>query len=150
MWDTAASALKWLIDTLLKRRSDLLARDREKRLQVAAYLEQVAMIIESTLTDYKAGKLPHRAYAEAVALERSFEKVLYQVYDHDDLEQRSEVHEYQAAFREAIHLMDGTDEQVNLQLPAEPLSRDGQLLLADLESAGGQFRGVAVTLRAMA
>jgi hypothetical protein len=145
----AFDAIKWIVDTLLSKRKEEAARRTAKWNQVADYLDRLAKVIDSTVEDFKARRIPHGHYSLLYNLGSSFESVLRQVYDIDDPEDRSTVRKFRDALYNAVHLIEEGDEMV-LEASYAPDSELGQTVSADLQSAAGEFRALAMTLRATA
>jgi hypothetical protein len=146
MWKDAAGALKWIADKLIKRHSETAQNKRQKWLQVADYLESVAKLIDASGEDFKNNRIPHGHYGQLYGAAGHFSSVLSQVYTNRDYET---VQRYKSAFEAAVHLIEVGDAMV-LECADEPFTEAGQQVLSDLQAAAGHFRGLAMTIKAMA
>lgn len=147
MLSDAVSSLRWIVDTLLKRHTETSQVKKQKWLQVADYLDEVAKLIDASIADFKSNKIPHGHYSQLYDVGGSFGYVLSQVYPEDENEGYWMGSRYREAYYSAIHLIEKGDAMV-LEAANQPFSERGQAVLADLEAAAGKFRGLAMTIRA--
>jgi hypothetical protein len=145
----ALDTLKWIADTLLSKRSDSIAQKTARWNQVADYLDSLATIIDATVQDFQAARIPYSHYSQLYNLGSSFENVLWQVYERENVEDRKTVRSLRHMFYRSVHLIEVGDEMV-LEAANTPDSQQGKDVLADLQSAAGRFRALAMTLRATA
>ncbi len=145
----ALDALKWIADTLLSKRNESVAQKTARWKQVADYLDNLATIIDATVQDFKAARIPYGHYSQLYNLGGSFENVLWQVYERGNVEDRKTVRGLRHMFYRSVHLIEVGDEMV-LEAANAPYSQRGKGVLADLQSAAGRFRALAMTLRATA
>jgi len=148
MLSDAVSSLKWIVDTLLKRHAETSQTKKQKWLQVATYLDEVAKLIDAAVADFKNYKIPHGHYSQLYEVGCNFADVLSQVYPEKEYKETELAYDYTDAFYSAIHLIEEGDGLVVLEAANQPFSKRGLKVLADLEAAAGKFRGLAMTLRA--
>jgi hypothetical protein len=81
---SAAPALQWIVDTLIKKHAET-TDDRRKRWdRVADFLETVAGVIQSAASDFKADKIPHGHYSQLVSIGNDLGDVIGQLYSDED------------------------------------------------------------------
>jgi hypothetical protein len=144
LFESAAGALKWIADTLLKKHQESLKDKRERWDRVADYLDKVAGLVDGAAADFRAMRIPHGHYSQMVSLASDFGDVISQVFDKDS---SLLSFEYAEAFSAAVHLVEEGDAMV-LEARDLPQTKDGRAVLADLEAAAGKFRAIAMTIRA--
>src|ERR1700674_4740188 len=88
VWDTAISAAKWIVDALVKKHSDDKTIKRQKWLQVADYLETIAMLIEKSMSTFEQNRLPYSEFSQLSDISRDFGEVLAQIYGQNHRIQR--------------------------------------------------------------
>jgi hypothetical protein len=147
MLSDAVSSLRWIVDAILKRHNESSQVKKQKWIQVADYLDNVAKLIDSTVVDFKNKKIPHGHYSQLYEVGCNIGDVLSQVYPNEGSERYWIGHHYEKAFYSAVHLIEKGDGMV-LESATDPFGEEGQDVLADLEAAAGKFRGLAMTIRA--
>ena len=145
----ALDALKWIADTLLTKRNENIAQKAARWTHVADYLDNLATIIDATVQDFQAARIPHGHYSQLYNLGGSFENVLWQVYERDKVEDWKTVRHLRHMYQRSVHLIEVGDAMV-LEAANVPYSQQGKEVLADLQNAVGRFRALAMTLRATA
>ena len=148
MLSDAASSLRWIIDTLLKRHGETAQINNQKWVQVADYLDKIANLIDEALVDFRNNRIPRGHYSQLAEVGYGFREVLSQIYPkNSDLN-----HHYVRAYFSALHLImyDVKDLRYlkTIELEEQPFCGEKQELLSDLEAAAGKFRGLAMTIRA--
>src|SRR6266540_710330 len=77
----ALDALKWVTDTLLDRRRAAQEGKAAAWNRVATFLDQTGDVIDATVVDFRAGRIPYGHYGRLAGLRGVFADVLFQIYD---------------------------------------------------------------------
>src|SRR5439155_9260440 len=94
IWGSAISAAKWIVDALLKKRSEDKTIKRQNWLQVADYLETIAKLMENSLSDFAKGRAPYNYLSQLTEMRADFGDVLARVYRKDDQANQDLIRQY--------------------------------------------------------
>jgi alanine-alpha-ketoisovalerate/valine-pyruvate aminotransferase len=158
MLDVAFSATKWIVDNLIQKNSKNKDIQREKWVQVANYLENIAKLIDESIDYLKNDEIPFGSFAQLQKIHQGFEKVLSQVYDNE--KEADIIHEYKSNLAKALHLFYLMDvAHAVIHSKGMEIRDDNTLINLDgfgegiyptLSVTAGEFRGAASTIRALA
>ena len=147
---SAADALKWLVEALLKIRERRGTKQHEKWLQVAQFLETLSEQINAALADFETQKLPWDHYHQLCSMAEGFYEVLGQVLGDRTPEQKRELHMLSGMLEESLQLIKEADVEDRIEKEGRMWDSHDPRLYQQLQSAAGQFRGVAARFRALA
>ena len=159
MFDVAISSAKWIVDTLIQRRNQNKSISREKWIQVADYLENIAKLIDESINYLKNDEIPYRNFAHLMTVSENFGDVLKQVYDNK--KKANIIGEYESRLLNALDmfsLLDVVTAEISLaksqgnydENMSIKLDGYGLRFYSSLSITAGQFHGAASNIRALA
>ncbi len=147
MWDTVLSAAEWIVDAILKRSQWDRAARNDRWIRVATYFDELANAIDSVLADFQGGMLAFRGYAQLKTMADEFPHVLSKVYNKRKPDENEQIQNLCRALARVIRTIWIGDRGLHLDKERDPKSPGAQIIIANLETAAGHFRGMAVSLR---
>lgn len=180
MFTSAIDSIKWIIDTLRDKRKNDNLLNREKWDRVSKYLDEVAGILEIAASKLEKSGIPIWESAQLSEVAMNFGQIISQIYSNDSAEKNlvknyrkqfpqeydlkiksisryyrgvtfnSTVEIYYRSMIRALHLIDAGDAIILEGGGSSPSSEHCKEIVDDIRRVAGQFRGLAITLRASA